>query len=147
MAYPPPGILTVRAPEAIILFDGVCNLCNATVRFVIRRDPHARFRFAALQGDAARRLCAERGLPVPAASEPDSIIVLIDGRALERSDAAMAIAGGLRFPWPLLGALRVIPRPLGDWAYRLVARNRYRWFGWRDTCMLPTPELRARSID
>ena len=147
MADPPTGTLTVREPEAIILFDGVCNLCSATVRFVIARDPHARFRFAALQGHAARRLLAERGLPAPAAAEPDSIIVLTGGGALERSDAALAVAAGLRFPWPLLGVFRVVPRGLRDWLYRIVARNRYRWFGKADACMVPTPELRARFID
>ena len=137
----------VDAPHAIILFDGVCNLCNATVHFVIRRDPRERFRFAQLQGDAARRICAEHGLPVPASAEPDSIVVIVDGRALERSDAALAIAGGLRFPWPLLGALSIVPRPARDAVYRLVARNRYRWFGRRSACLVPTEEIRSRFLD
>ena len=131
----------------IVLFDGVCNLCSGTVRFLINRDPRAHFRFAALQSDAARRICAAHGVPVPTYSEPDSIVVIADGRALERSDAALAIATQLPFPWRMLGVLRVLPRVLRDWAYRLVARNRYRWFGRTETCMVPTPELRARFID
>jgi predicted DCC family thiol-disulfide oxidoreductase YuxK len=117
------------------------------VRFIIQRDPRAHFRFASLQSDAARRICAEHGIPAPASSEPDSIVVIADGRALERSDAALAIAAQLPFPWRMLGVLRVLPRVLRDWAYRLVARNRHRWFGRTETCMVPTPELRARFID
>ena len=139
--------LSVDTEPTIILFDGVCNLCSRSVRFVIARDPHAHFRFAALQGDAARRICAERGIPMPTAAEPDSIIVLAGSRALERSDAALAIAARLPLPWPLLRVFRVIPRTIRDWLYRLVARNRYRWFGKADACMVPTPELRARFID
>ena len=77
----------------------------------------------------------------------DTIIVIADGRALERSDAALAIASRLPFPWPMFGVLRILPRPLRDRLYRLVARNRYRWFGKSDTCMMPTPELRARFLE
>jgi predicted DCC family thiol-disulfide oxidoreductase YuxK len=130
-----------------ILFDGVCNLCSGVVRFVIARDPHAHFRFAALQSDAARRICAEVGATPPAAVDPDTIIVIADGRALERSDAALAIASRLPFPWPMFGVFRILPRALRDWLYRFVAKNRYRWFGESDTCMMPTPELRARFLE
>ncbi len=131
----------------IILFDGVCNLCSRSVRFVIARDPHAHFRFAALQSEAARRICAERSISMPTALEPDSIVVIADGKSLERSDAALAIAARLPLPWSLLRIFRAIPRPLRDWLYRLVAKNRYRWFGRTDACMMPTPEIRARFID
>jgi predicted DCC family thiol-disulfide oxidoreductase YuxK len=133
--------------STIILFDGVCNLCSGVVRFVIARDPRAHFRFAALQSDAARRACAEVGATPPAAVDPDSIIVIADGRALERSDAALAIASRLPFPWPMFGVFRILPRALRDWLYRLVAKNRYRWFGKSETCMMPTPELRARFLE
>jgi predicted DCC family thiol-disulfide oxidoreductase YuxK len=132
---------------AIILFDGVCNLCNGTVQFIVKRDRAARFRFASLQGEAARRVCAEAGIAAPDAREPDSIIVLAEGRALERSDAVLAIAARLPFPWPLLGAFRVLPQGLRDLAYRFVARRRYRWFGRRKSCMVPTPALCDRFID
>ena len=133
--------------STIILFDGVCNLCSGVVRFVIARDPRAHFRFAALQSDAARRACAEVGAAPPAEVDPDTIIVIASGRALERSDAALAIAAELPFPWPMFGVLRVLPRGVRDRLYRLVARNRYRWFGKSDTCMMPTPELRARFLE
>lgn len=138
---------SVDTEPTIILFDGVCNLCSRSVRFVIARDPNAHFRFAALQSDTARRICAERGIPVPTTREPDSIVVIADGRPLERSDAALAIAARLPFPWTLLCAFRVIPRGLRDWLYRLIARNRYRWFGRTDACMMPTAEIRSRFID
>ena len=131
----------------VILFDGVCSLCSGVVRFVIERDRAGRFRFAPLQGEAARRICAEHGIAVPDAGDPDSIVVIDGGRALERSDAALAIAAGLPFPWSALRALRIVPRPLRDWTYRIVARNRYRWFGRRDACLVPTTEIRGRFLD
>lgn len=132
---------------AIILFDGVCNFCSGVVRFVYARDPRGCLRFAALQSDSARRICAEAGYSLPQTPDPDTIVVIVDGRVLERSDAVLAIAARLRAPWPLFGVFRILPRGLRDALYRFVARNRYRWFGRSDACMVPTPELRARFID
>jgi len=128
----------------VILFDGVCNLCNGVVQFVIARDPTGRFRFAALQSDAARRLLGRRD---PPREWPDSIVLVEDGGVFTRSTAALRVARGLRFPWPLAYVFVGVPRPLRDRVYDIVARNRYRWFGRRDACMLPTPELRARFVD
>jgi predicted DCC family thiol-disulfide oxidoreductase YuxK len=125
---------------AVVLFDGVCNLCNGAVRFILARDPAARFRFASLQSDAARRLLGDGG--------PAETIVLLDaGKTYVISTAALRIARGLRFPWPLLYAFVAVPRPVRDLIYDWVARHRYRWFGKRDTCMLPTPELRERFLE
>ncbi len=129
-----------RGPGPVVLFDGVCNLCNAAVVFIIKRDPSGRFRFAPLQSDAAAALLRDAG------DLPDSIVVAEAGRVLTRSGAVLRIARGLRWPWPLAAALVVIPRPLRDWVYARVARRRYRWFGRRDTCMVPTPELRGRFL-
>ena len=128
----------------LILFDGVCNLCNSFVRFVIERDPAARFQFAALQSEAARRVLQEHQLPTPL---PDSILLVDNGRIFTRSTAALRIARRLTFPWPLTAALLMVPRPLRDWVYQLVARYRYRWFGRQDRCMVPTPALRSRFIE
>lgn len=128
---------------AVILFDGVCNLCNGLVQFVIARDPARRFRFASLQSDVAQRRLEGAGI---AANVPDSIVLLEEGRLFTRSTAALRIARRLRFPWSLAFALIVVPRPLRDWVYSLVARNRYRWFGRRETCMIPTPELEERFL-
>jgi predicted DCC family thiol-disulfide oxidoreductase YuxK len=137
----------MEADPTIVLFDGRCGLCTRSVQFILKRDRDARFRFAPLESAAAARACARIGAPTPQAVEPDSIIVITDGRALERSDAALAIAARLPFPWPMFAVLRVVPRGLRDWAYGIVARNRYRWFGRHDACMIPTPEQRARFLE
>ena len=129
---------------SLVLFDGVCNLCNGVVRFIIPRDPHGRFRFAALQSAAARRVIEEHGAPDPL---PDAIVLVEDGRLYTRSTAALRIARRLTFPWPLAALFLAVPRPLRDRVYALVASRRYRWFGRRETCMVPTPELRARFIE
>lgn len=129
---------------SLVLFDGVCNLCNGFVQFVIARDPHGRFQFAALQSETARRLLERHGAPDPL---PDAIVLVEDGRLYTRSTAALRIARQLTFPWPLTAVCFVVPRPVRDWAYALIARRRYRWFGRRETCMMPTPELRARFLE
>jgi predicted DCC family thiol-disulfide oxidoreductase YuxK len=128
----------------LILFDGVCNLCNGFVRFVIERDAGATFQFAALQSAAARRILGSHPTPDPL---PDSIVLVENGQVYTRSTAALRIARGLRFPWPLAYALIAVPRPLRDAIYSLVARHRYRWFGQRHQCMVPTPALRSRFVD
>lgn len=133
-----------RAGQPVVLFDGVCNLCTAGVRFVIERDPAARFSFASLQSDTARRLLADAGVSAPL---PDSIVLLDAAGVHTRSDAALRIAAGLRLPWSLAAGLRIVPRALRDGVYDFVARHRYRWFGTRDTCLVPTPELRTRFLD
>jgi predicted DCC family thiol-disulfide oxidoreductase YuxK len=125
------------------LFDGVCNLCNGFVQFVIERDPPGRFQFAALQSEAARRILAVHGAPSPLA---DSVVLIEEGRVYTGSTAALRIARGLRFPWPLVGVLLAIPRPLRDGIYAGAARRRYRWFGRREHCMVPTAATRSRFI-
>jgi predicted DCC family thiol-disulfide oxidoreductase YuxK len=127
---------------AAILFDGVCNLCNGFVQFVIARDPAARFRFAALQSAAAAARLREAGVSGPL---PDSI-VLVDEGVHVRSTAALRILRGLRFPWPLAYGLIVVPRPIRDRVYDVIAAHRYRWFGRRESCMLPTPDLTRRFL-
>jgi predicted DCC family thiol-disulfide oxidoreductase YuxK len=128
----------------LILFDGVCNLCNGFVQFVIARDPAARFQFGALQSAAAQRVLALHEAPTPL---PDTIVLIDNGRLYTRSTAALRIVRRLTFPWPLVSVLLAVPRPLRDAIYALVARHRYRWFGQRDHCMLPTPALRSRFVD
>lgn len=128
----------------LILFDGVCNLCNGAVQFVLRRDHRARFRFAALQSRAGKDALARAGVT---GSVPDSIVLLAGGRVRVRSAAALAIARGLRFPWPLLSVFWLVPYLLRDLVYDCIAKNRYRWFGKREQCWVPTPALRARFLD
>ena len=139
MAVPLPD----PAEHPILLFDGVCNLCHGVVRFVIRRDPEARFRFAPLQSEPGLALRKRFGL----GSDAIDSVVLIDARgAHRRSDAALGIVRAIGAPWSWLGVLAVLPRRLRDAAYGFVASRRYRWFGRRDACPLPSPELRARFL-
>jgi len=130
----------MNSEPQVVLFDGVCNLCNGAVRFILARDPAGRFRFASLQSEFARRLLREDG-------RVETIVLLEAGKSYFRSTAALRIARGLRFPWPLLYAFVAVPRPLRDLAYDWVARHRYAWFGKRETCLVPTPEMRGRFLD
>lgn len=128
-----------------MLFDGVCNLCNGAVQFILDRDPKRRFRFASLQSDRGKGLLAEHGVVAPS-GDPDTIYLIDGGRLFDRSTAALKIARHLSFPWWLLGGFTAVPRFLRDPVYKLIARNRYRWFGRTDQCRIPTPELRARML-
>ena len=131
------------APYAVVLFDGICNLCNGFVQFVIRRDPRRHFRFASLGSETALKLMSQVGAP-PAADE--TIVLIEDGRVYTRSAAVLRIASRLRFPWPLLYGFIVVPRGLRDWVYAVIAANRRRWFGERDRCAVPGPETRDRFL-
>jgi predicted DCC family thiol-disulfide oxidoreductase YuxK len=142
------GVLTIDTSlHPVVLFDGVCNLCNGTVQFVIKRDPRAIFRFGALQSGAGSGLVTRAiGRSLPAASPIDTILLIERDRLYARSTAVLRIVRKLRFPWPLLFGLVIIPRPIRDSVYDLIARRRYRWFGRQEICMVPTPDLRARFI-
>jgi predicted DCC family thiol-disulfide oxidoreductase YuxK len=130
--------------SAVVLFDGVCNLCNGFVTFVIARDPGAHFRFAPLSSDAATRVLRDAAVDPPL---PDSMVLVEAGTAYFRSDAPLRIARRLTFPWPLAYGLIVVPRFIRDRVYDIVAARRYRWFGRRHACMMPTPDLRQRFLD
>ncbi|WP_426492787.1 thiol-disulfide oxidoreductase DCC family protein [Hymenobacter sp. 102] len=131
--------------SAIILFDGVCNLCNGFVQFVIRHDAAGRFRFAALQSEAGQALLRQHRLPTP--TEPDSVVLVMGDRAYMHSAAALRILRGLTGGWRWLAGLGLlVPRRLRDAVYRLIARHRYQWFGRQEACWMPTPELRARFL-
>lgn len=136
-----------RSPEtpgqALILFDGLCILCNALVRFVLSNDRDRRFVFAAMQSRAGREMLRELG-HAPDACE--TMLLVADGHVFDRSEAALRIAAGLRRPWSWLRGLRVLPRGLRDWAYDRVARNRYALFGRLSSCRPPSPEERDRFL-
>lgn len=138
--------MTIAEQPTIILFDGACNLCSGVVKFLVARDPQARFRFATIQSPAARDACAKAEHELPAAATPGTFVVIERGRVLERSDAALAVARHTRFPGPMIGVFRLLPRGFRDALYGFVARNRYRWFGRAEACMAPTPELRSRFL-
>ena len=127
----------------IVLFDGVCNLCSGAVQFIIKRDPAGRFRFASLQSPLGEELLARFGID---RDVTDSVILVEGDRCYQESDAALRVARGMKGAWKALAVFRLIPRPLRDAVYRLIARNRYRWFGKQESCWLPTPELRGRFL-
>jgi predicted DCC family thiol-disulfide oxidoreductase YuxK len=140
---------------AVVLFDGVCNFCDASVNFIIQHDKASYFKFAPLQSDEGRRLANEYGFesatakPEDSASDLipiDSVILVEDGKAYTHSTAALRILRRLGTPWSWAYAFIIIPRPIRDWAYRLFARYRYRIFGRKDQCMLPSPEVRTRFL-
>jgi len=133
----------ILADHAVVLFDGVCNLCNSSVNFLIDRDPAGYFKFAALQSDEAVPFLMAFAIPE---DYLDSIILLEGKRWYGHSDAPLQIARKMPGAWPLLYGFKVFPRFLRDAVYNGIARNRYRWFGKRDTCRIPTPDLRARFL-
>jgi predicted DCC family thiol-disulfide oxidoreductase YuxK len=131
-------------PKRVVLFDGVCNLCNWSVRHIVRNDPHGRFQLASLQSPVGRRLVSDCGLDPDAL---DTVVLIENGRVYTRSDAALRIGRRLqglsRFLWPT----RLVPRPIRDAFYDWVSRNRYRIFGKREVCMVPDPGFRERFLD
>ena len=137
-------------PHPIILYDGVCGLCNRLNQFVLRRDPDAIFRFASLQSPFAARILARYGANV---HDLDTVYVVVnfelpDLHLLPRSEAIIFVLKQLGGVWKVLGlVLQLLPRPLRNAAYHFVARNRYRIFGRFETCMLPSPENRNRFLD
>ena len=132
------------ADAPVILFDGVCNMCNGIVAFVIRHDPApGHFRFAALQSPTGQAILRRHGL---SADDFDTMVVTEGDRVWVRSAAGLRVVRGLALPWSLLSALVVVPRPLRDAVYAWVVRNRYRWWGRREVCMVPTPEVRGRFV-
>lgn len=128
----------------ILLFDGVCNLCNRGVQFVIKRDRKKKFRYAALQGHAGQELLRRYQLP---ANDFNSFVLIENDKAYTRSTAALRVLKELGGGWKLFYALIVLPKFLRDGGYNWIARNRYKWFGKRNECMVPTPDLKARFLD
>jgi predicted DCC family thiol-disulfide oxidoreductase YuxK len=126
----------------IVLFDGVCNVCDAAVNFIIDRDREGKFKFASLQSEVGRRLCREHGI----AEDLDTMALIEGENSYTRSAAVLRIAKGLDGAWPGLFSLVVLPRPLRDGAYRYFARRRYAWFGKRESCRVPTPDVRRRFL-
>ena len=123
----------------IVVFDGVCVLCASSIRFILRHDRDARFRFLIAQSQLGQALYRHYGLP---AENFDTVLVIDDGRLHTRLDAMGAVLRRLPSPWPLLSFIRVLP----DFFYDVVAQRRYRWFGRRDACLMPSPELRDRLL-
>jgi predicted DCC family thiol-disulfide oxidoreductase YuxK len=128
--------------ERVVLFDGVCNFCNGAVNFIIRHDPEKRFRFAPLQSEFGEQMRAKFDI----GDEVDSIVLIDGGKAYLHSTAGLKLAKGLGFPWSLGYAFIIVPSPIRDWFYKLFAKYRYKLFGKKDVCMIPTPEVRERFL-
>ena len=131
------------APHAIVLFDAECVLCSANARFILKHDREGRFRLASMQGEAGAALYRRHGMD-PA--DPDTILLIEGEQVLQDSDAVIGIYTRLGWPWRLAGLAKVVPRALRNPLYLWVARNRYRLFGKRETCWVPSAEYRDRLL-
>lgn len=129
--------------QPVILFDGVCNFCNGAVNFVIKRDKTAQIQFAPLQSEKGRLFARQFGFNE---EELKTFIFIEDNKFYTKSTAALKVCRHLGALWPLCYGLMIIPKFIRNVVYDLVAKNRYKWFGRRDTCMMPTPEVKARFI-
>ena len=128
----------------LILFDGVCNLCNSSVQYVIKRDKKDVFRFATLQSDIGKRIIEEFKIDT---SKTDSILLYSKDNGLSsKSSAALKIGSGLGFPYNILAVFFIIPPFIRNWVYDYVAKNRYKWYGKKEHCMIPTPELESKFL-
>jgi len=128
----------------IILFDGICNLCNQSVQFVIEHDNKNQFQFASLQSDFGQNFLKENNLD---SAQFDSIVFIEDDKFYTKSSAALKIAKYLDGITSWLTIFMIVPKPLRDVVYSFIAKNRYRWFGKQESCWLPTPELKAKFLD
>ena len=130
--------------KPIILFDGVCNFCNAGVNFIIRQDKENIFRFTALQSRAGQRLTEQYHLPK---KDFDSFIFIENGKVYNRSTAGLKVYNKLPWYWKWTQVFSIVPKFLRDGVYDFIARNRYKWFGKKEECMIPTPDVRNRFLD
>jgi predicted DCC family thiol-disulfide oxidoreductase YuxK len=131
-------------PENIVIFDGVCNLCEFSVNFIFERDSAGQFYFTPAQSPLGASLLKRFGINT---SRLDTVVLVRDGQAYTRSAAAIEIASKLDKPWNLLTVFQAVPEPLRDMIYDLIAQNRYRLFGKKDACMLPSEALRKRFLE
>ena len=129
--------------QPIVLFDGVCNLCNGAVQFIIRHDKKNIFMFASLQSEVGRKILEQYNFPL---DELNSFILIENNKAYTRSTGALRVAKKLNGLWPLLYGFIIIPKFIRDSIYNRVAENRYKWFGKKDACMIPTPELKTKFL-
>lgn len=130
-------------PDNVILFDGVCNFCNSSINFIIRHDKKNRFHFAPLQSEPGTAIIKQHNLPEEFLS---SVILIEDGKAYVKSTAALRIARRLNGGWPLFYGFIILPPFCRDWVYNIIARNRYKWWGKKESCMVPTPEVRKKFL-
>lgn len=140
-AHPTPTFIGMAA-QPILLFDGVCNLCNGAVNLIIKHDPKAVFRFASLQSTAAQQLLLQYG----DLKKFDSVLLLENGQLFQKSTAVLNVLRHLRWYWQWTQVFWLVPKFIRDAVYDLIAKNRYAWFGKKDVCMVPTPEISGRFL-
>ncbi len=128
----------------ILLFDGVCNLCNYFVQFIIKRDKQGQIKFASLQSEVGQSILGQHQLPT---EELQSVVFVEKGKAYTHSSAALQVLNKLGYPWRLLMLFSILPKGFRDWVYDWIAVNRYRWFGKQDSCMMPDENLAKRFLD
>lgn len=130
--------------QPVILFDGVCNFCNSAINFTLKRNTKADILFAPLQSEEGQRLLKQYNLP---ADDMESFVFIENGRAYNRSTAGLRVCRHLRGLWPLCYGLIIVPKIIRDTIYNWIAKNRYKWFGVRQECMIPTPEVKTRFLN
>ena len=136
--------MTETQRQPVIQFDGVCNLCNGSVIFILRHEPKPIFNFASIQSDTGKELLQWCGLP---ADYAEAVILIDNGKFHLGSTAALKIGQTLKFPWSLLAHMGfIVPKVFRDWVYGQIAKHRYQWFGKRDVCMIPTENLKQRFL-
>jgi len=135
--------MQIPKDRPVILYDGICNLCNSSVRFILKHDTREKFLFSSLQSDASKKLLLHLNYKI---IEMNSILLVENGQIHEKSDAVLKIASELRFPWKLTASFRVLPRKVRDSVYDFVARNRYGWFGKKDSCVYSVNTYENRFI-
>lgn len=133
----------VEANDQIIMFDGVCKLCNRWSRFIIRFDKRRRFKLCAMQSEHGQNILRRLGYPL---DHFETLLLVQGDRTLEKSNAFIAIMSQLPFPWPLFAIIKIVPRAIRDWCYDRIALNRYRLFGKYDHCLLATPDHEQRFL-
>ena len=129
--------------ERIILFDGECNFCDKSVQFIMKRDPKGLFKFASLQSEIGKELLRKYNAPM----DIDSFVLIEDNQCYMKSSAALRVCKNLKGAWKLLYCLFIVPKPLRDYVYRIIAKNRYKWFGKKESCKLPSSEERKRFLE
>ncbi len=134
----------LAATDKVILFDGVCKLCNHWSRFILRFDKHQRFKLCPVQSPAGQALLAHHGFPL---EKFETLVLIRKGTCLTHSDAIIAILRDLPLPWPAFGVLRWLPKRWRDAGYSVIARNRYKLFGRYDQCAMPSDDYRHRFLD
>jgi len=126
----------------IVLFDGDCNFCDKSVQFIIKRDPEGFYKFASLQSEIGQQLLKQHSI----SADLDSFILMTDEKWYTKSSAALHVCKNLTGLWKTFYLLFIIPRPIRDFFYHIIAKNRYKWFGKKDHCILPSPEIRKRFL-